>query len=177
MKILSIIIVMIALASLASAQNYQIDWHVIGSGGGESGSSNYTANGTIGQPFTEQSSSSNYIIESGFWVGSPIGGGCDYVVGDANSSGTFNGLDVTYGVAYFKGGPPPPFICECPPHGTWYVSGDVNASCSYNGLDITYAVSYFKGGPSPNPCAACPPGGSVVAGVKIIKSKSASNSP
>jgi hypothetical protein len=27
--------------------------------------------------------------------------------GDVNSSGTYNGLDVTYGVNYFKGGPPP----------------------------------------------------------------------
>jgi hypothetical protein len=87
------------------------------------------------------------------------GPGCDYVVGDANNSATFNGLDVTYGVAYFKGGPPPPYSCECTPGNTWYVSGDVNNSCSYNGLDITYSVSYFKGGPGPIPCADCPPTG------------------
>jgi hypothetical protein len=177
MKLITLIISIIVFASLASAQNYQIDWHVIGSGGGESGSSNYTTNGTIGQPFAEQSSSANYIIESGFWVGSPIGGGCDYVVGDANNSSSFNGLDVTYGVAYFKGGPPPPYTCDCPPHGVWFVSGDVNASCSYNGLDITYAVSYFKGGPGPIPCSVCPPGGGVVAGVKEYKIRGASISP
>jgi hypothetical protein len=88
-----------------------------------------------------------------------LGAGCDYVVGDVNGSNSFNGLDVTYGVAYFKGGPPPLYECECTPGNIWYVSGDVNASCSYNGLDITYAVAYFKGGPGPMPCGDCPPTG------------------
>ena len=87
------------------------------------------------------------------------GPGCDYVVGDANNSASFNGLDVTYGVAYFKGGPAPPYTCECTPGNTWYVAGDVNASCGYNGLDITYSVSYFKGGAAPVPCGDCPPTG------------------
>jgi hypothetical protein len=84
-------------------------------------------------------------------------GPCSYVVGDANNNGAFNGLDVTYSVAYFKGGPPPPYECECTPGNTWYVAGDVNASCSFNGLDVTYMVAYFKGGPLPRPCADCPP--------------------
>jgi hypothetical protein len=85
------------------------------------------------------------------------GGGCDYIVGDVNGSDSYNGLDITYGVAFFKGGPAPMYECECTPGNTWYVSGDVNASCSYNGLDITYGVAYFKGGPGPNPCGDCPP--------------------
>ncbi len=85
--------------------------------------------------------------------------GCIYVVGDANGSNSFNGLDVTYSVSYFKGGPPPPISCECTPGNTWYVGGDVNGSCSFNGLDVTYMVSFFKGGPSPHPCPSCPPRG------------------
>jgi hypothetical protein len=84
-------------------------------------------------------------------------GNCEYITGDANGNGTFNGLDVTYSVAYFKGGPPPPYECDCPPHGTWFVAGDVNGSCSFNGLDVTYMVAYFKGGPLPHPCPDCPP--------------------
>jgi hypothetical protein len=84
-------------------------------------------------------------------------GTCQYAVGDANGNGSFNGLDVTYSVAYFKGGAPPPYECECTPDNTWYVAGDVNQSCSFNGLDVTYMVAYFKGGPSPNPCPDCPP--------------------
>ncbi|UCE64881.1 MAG: SBBP repeat-containing protein, partial [Candidatus Zixiibacteriota bacterium] len=86
------------------------------------------------------------------------GAGCDYVVGDVNGSGSYNGLDITYGVAFFKGGLAP-LCADCPPCNTWNYCGDVNASCSYNGLDITYGVAYFKGGPGPMPCVDCPPNG------------------
>ncbi|UCE66489.1 MAG: carboxypeptidase regulatory-like domain-containing protein, partial [Candidatus Zixiibacteriota bacterium] len=78
-------------------------------------------------------------------------GGCVYIVGDVNSSGAFNGLDVTFGVNFFKGGAEPLYSCECTPGNIWYVAGDVNNSCNYNGLDITYGVAYFKGGPDPMP--------------------------
>jgi hypothetical protein len=86
-------------------------------------------------------------------------GGCVYTVGDINNSGNLNGLDVTYAVVYFKGGPPPPYECECTPGNTWHVGGDVNNSCAFNGLDVTYLVNYFKGGNTPTPCADCPPAG------------------
>jgi hypothetical protein len=91
------------------------------------------------------------------WYIDTTSSGCDYVVGDVNGSDSYNGLDITYGVNYFKGGPVPMYECECTPGNTFYVSGDVNGSCSYNGLDITYGVSYFKGGPDPIPCGDCPP--------------------
>ncbi|UCC80055.1 MAG: hypothetical protein JSW64_01475 [Candidatus Zixiibacteriota bacterium] len=102
--------------------------------------------------------------DNDFWVvkihdGALQQPGCEYAVGDANNSGSLNGLDVTYGVAFFKGGPMPPYECECTPGNTWFVAGDVNASCSYNGLDITYLVNYFKGGSDVEPCADCPPAG------------------
>lgn len=84
-------------------------------------------------------------------------GGCVYVVGDVNNSGAFNGLDVTYGVSFFKGGPAPLYSCECTPGNIWYVAGDINNSCTYNGLDVTYGVGFFKGGPAPVPCSDCPP--------------------
>jgi len=90
------------------------------------------------------------------------GSGCEYIVGDVNGSDSYNGLDITYGVAYFKGGPDPfcPFgSCPIPPCNTFFYCGDVNGSCSYNGLDITYGVAYFKGGPGPVPCPSCPPVG------------------
>jgi len=89
----------------------------------------------------------------------PTGGGCDYVVGDVNGSDNYNGLDITYGVNFFKYGTPDP-LCnpDCPPCQGWHYCGDVNASCNYNGLDITYGVNYFKyGSPAPQPCDDCPP--------------------
>jgi hypothetical protein len=95
-----------------------------------------------------------------------IVGGCDYVDGDINNSRVLNGLDVIYGVSYFKGGPVPPYSCECTPGHIWFVSGDVNGSCTFNGLDITYLVSFFKGGPIPVPCPDCPPNGAVFKALK-----------
>ena len=88
-----------------------------------------------------------------FWA---MGSNCNYTIGDINNNGTLNGIDVTYGVSYFKGGNPPPYSCDC--NGSiWYVGGDVNGNCQFNGIDITYLVSFFKGGANPIPCPACPP--------------------
>ena len=84
---------------------------------------------------------------------------CEYVVGDVNGSDNFDGNDVTYSTAYFQGGPPPPYECECTPGNTWHVAGDVNASCVFNGMDVVYMVNYLKGGPALIPCPDCPPGG------------------
>jgi hypothetical protein len=80
-----------------------------------------------------------------------------YLDGDVNGSNSFNGLDVTFSVSYFKGGPPPVYSWDCNPHGVFFVAGDVNASCNFNGLDVTYMVSYLKGGQPLRPCPDCPP--------------------
>ena len=165
MSRLAFILITAMAIQTATAQNYSIVRSVIASGGGHSQSSAYQLDGTIGQPIIGQSSSPNYRLEAGFWVGAgPVVGGCDYIVGDANNSRNLNGLDVTYGVSYFKGGPQPPFTCDCPPHGSWFVAGDANGSCTFNGLDISYLVSYFKGGPAPTPCPDCPPAAMLIPG-------------
>ena len=89
------------------------------------------------------------------------GGGCTYMPGDINFNSDANGVDVTYGVNYFKGfGPPPPVLCaDCPDPGeSLFGAGDVNANCEFNGVDITYFVNYLKGvGPALSFCASCPP--------------------
>lgn len=180
MNILKIMIFLILMVPVVTAQNYEIDWYVIASGGGEMSSTNYIANGTAGQPIVGTSSSASYIVESGYWVGAGAAGGCDYVIGDVNGSDSYNGLDITYGVNFFKGGALPmcPFgSCPIPPCNSFYYCGDVNASCSYNGLDITYGVSYFKGGAGPMPCGDCPPGGLIVTSApgEIIRSPAVSN--
>jgi hypothetical protein len=156
MKKLILILILMGVPLLASAQTYQIDWYVIGAGGGTSTSSNYQLSGTIGQPIVGMSSSTNYTIDAGFWVGGTPAGGCSYIDGDVNNNGAFNGIDVSYSVGYFKGGPVPPYSCDCN-SSTWFVAGDVNGNCAFNGIDVSYMVGYFKGGPSPIPCPACPP--------------------
>jgi hypothetical protein len=161
MNVLKIVVFLLLMVSSVYAQNYQIDWYVIASGGGEMSSTNYNVNGTAGQPIVGASSSANYALESGYWVGAGAVGGCDYVVGDVNGTDSYNGLDVTYGVNFFKGGALP--LCpDCPPCNSFYYCGDVNATCSYNGLDVTYGVNYFKGGDGPIPCSDCPPAGGVI---------------
>lgn len=80
-----------------------------------------------------------------------------YIIGDVNGSGNYDGLDIIFGVSFFKGGAIPMYECECTPGNTRFVSGDVNASCNYNGIDITYGVNFFKGGDDPAPCPDCPP--------------------
>jgi hypothetical protein len=85
---------------------------------------------------------------------------CHYLPGDINSDSTFNNLDVTYAVNYFKGGHPPLYSCQCSYGSTWFVSGDVNSTCTFTGLDVTYMVRYLKGGTAPIVCPACPPAGS-----------------
>ncbi len=82
---------------------------------------------------------------------------CDYFVGDVNGSWSYNGLDITYNISYFKGAPAPMCLCECTPGDWWYVCCDVNGDCECNGLDVTYAIAFFKGGRPPTPCPDCPP--------------------
>jgi len=85
--------------------------------------------------------------------------GCDYIIGDINGNGSANGIDVTYGVSYLKGGSAPPDSCDCPPMAfPFYAAMDVNGNCAANGIDITYFVSYLKGQqPSLLYCEDCPP--------------------
>ncbi len=156
MKLIIFFIFPILLYSITAAQDYQVDWYVVASGGGHSQSANFGVEGTLGQTVIGRSTSANYLVDAGFWWGT-VGPRCEYVTGDANGNGSFNGLDVVYAVSYFKGGPPPPYSCECTPGQTWHVAGDVNASCNFNGLDVSYAVTYLKGGPAPVPCPDCPP--------------------
>jgi aminopeptidase N len=86
--------------------------------------------------------------------------GCFYIPGDINGNGTSNGIDITYGVTYLKGGNPPPTVCSsCPEAQPFYASADVNGTCSFNGIDITYFVSYLKGGPALVACPDCQPAG------------------
>jgi hypothetical protein len=90
---------------------------------------------------------------------SPPNDSCVYIPGDINGNGTSNGIDVTYGVSYFKGGAVPPISCSmCPEAQPFYAGGDVNGSCVFNGIDITYFVGYLKGiNPALLHCADCPP--------------------
>jgi hypothetical protein len=161
MRLLAIMVSLVLPVSTALGQNYQVDWHVVSSGGGSSRSVNYSVDGTAGQPAVGTSSSANFEVQSGFWVWA-LGAGCDYAAGDINGNGQSNGIDVVYGVAYFKGiGATPIDSCDCRPgvpEFPLYAAGDVNGNCAFNGIDITYFVTYLKGlQQALLYCPGCPP--------------------
>jgi hypothetical protein len=59
-------------ATTIVAQNsasFDLNWHVMGSGGGESSSSNYQINGTIGQHLASPAiaGSATFTLTSGYW--------------------------------------------------------------------------------------------------------------
>lgn len=85
------------------------------------------------------------------------GGWCEYVLGDVNGNGQFNGIDVVYLVRYFKGGPPPEIQCDCYPGGLIYPAADLNGTCSVNGIDVAYMVLILKGLAPMLNCPGCPP--------------------
>ncbi len=160
MKLYKVLFMVLALGSAARGQDYRIEEMMIVPGGGSSSSSGFSLDLTAGQPIVGSASSASYILEVGFWVGGPQGSpGCTYVIGDINANGATNGIDVVYGVNYFKGGSAPPISCDCPPNGALFAAGDVNGNCQFNGIDVSYFVNYLKGGAMLRPCASCPPAG------------------
>ncbi len=97
--------------------------------------------------FCDPENGNFYISDLSCCLNSGIGGnnigafelGCtgDFIPGDANASGTVNGLDVVYMVNYFKDTGPPI------PAPIW--RADANGNCMVNGLDVVYMVNFFKG--------------------------------
>src|SRR5437016_4213547 len=57
------------VATAALAQNYSVDWHTIGGGGGTSTGGVFAVNGTIGQPDanTQPMTGGNFSLTGGFW--------------------------------------------------------------------------------------------------------------
>ncbi len=65
----------------------QINWWVIGAGGGTGSSANYALAGTVGQTAVQFGSSPSYGLHSGFWQVFGSGDCCVGRVGDANGLG------------------------------------------------------------------------------------------
>jgi hypothetical protein len=60
----------LVLAVAVQAQmstNYELSWHVTGSGGSGMGSTNYALAGTLGQSLVGRIESTNYTLIQGYW--------------------------------------------------------------------------------------------------------------
>jgi hypothetical protein len=70
--VLALLFMTTAAILAQSSGNFNLGWHVVGSGSGESASAHYKMQGTTGQTFAgpPKSNSSSFIINSGFWLGS-----------------------------------------------------------------------------------------------------------
>lgn len=155
MNVLKISILLSFIASLASAQNYQIDWSVIASGGGHAESESHQADGTIGQAIVGQSSSENYTVDAGYWVGLPSGGDCVYTPGDSDENGSARELtDVVKMIAYYRGFDQPGYVCYCTEQRPEYKpSADADGNCtSFELTDVVKSIAAYRG---PEPLAGC----------------------
>ena len=62
------IVFILAGASLAATEAYDLSWWTVDGGGGASGNGNYTLQATIGQPDAGyQMSGGDYTLAGGFW--------------------------------------------------------------------------------------------------------------
>jgi hypothetical protein len=161
MKLCAILTGVILLCSVATAQEYSIDRHVIASGGGQSESGSYSINCTIGQPIVGVSSSDNYTIEGGFWAGqgAPPSGDCVYVPGDVNHNGTALELsDVVTMIGNYRGSTEPSYVCDCPPHGAEFAAtADPNGNCVALELsDVVTEIGAYRGSTPAFGCSDCP---------------------
>lgn len=86
----------------------------------------------------------------------PIVGGDYYVPGDVNNDGMVTLADPDYLMAYFQGGPPPPYVY---PGTGFYAAADADGNCAVLTSDVTYLYNYINaGGPPPTYCPTYPPG-------------------
>jgi len=72
--ILAVMLLLLAFGAAALAQTstgFNLEWHVIGGGGGESSSVDYRVHGTIGQSVTSPpaASGAEFVVSSGYWPG------------------------------------------------------------------------------------------------------------
>nr|MBC7244184.1 hypothetical protein [Chloroflexota bacterium] len=60
---------LVATETIASMADFDLSWHVIAGGGGQSVSSSYIVSGTVGQAHTGALAGGPYTLSGGFWSG------------------------------------------------------------------------------------------------------------
>lgn len=119
----------------------------------------YLGNGSYGIVYLSKNTPRD---QAAFFDYLTAGGGCEYVAGDINGDGQCTGIDVTYGVRYFRGfGYPPSDSCYLDSARTYYYpAGDINGNCEFRGSDITRLIAVLLGHSTIRHCHWNPPTGS-----------------
>ena len=132
---------------------YELTWFTVDGGGVTSSSAGaFALGGTIAQPDAGNLSGGLFILRGGFWHFAAVGppGDGDFIRGDADGDGVFNGLnDALFTLVFqFQGGAEPPCL----------ESADSDGDGVLNGLnDALYTLTHqFQSGPPPPaPYPAC----------------------
>ena len=166
MRICLIILILLFTVSVVTAQTYQIDWYVIASGGGHAESANFQVDATLGQPIVGQSSSENYNVDAGFWIGGGVPDDCVYIPGDVNCNDIPAELpDVIAMIGMYRGNVEHCYDCECPPHGTFAPNADPNGNCVADELpDVVAEIGIYRGTVEALGCEDCPGQGRLLRG-------------
>jgi len=120
----------------------QINWQVMGGGGGLTAAGGYQINGTLGQPIAGWTATTGHSVHQGYWQNfTASGGDCCQLPGNSNGDIEINVGDCIYLIYYlFRYGPPPPCLNEA----------DINVDCEVNLADIVWLINYiFKNGAAP----------------------------
>lgn len=129
----------------SSTTDKQINWQVISSGGIQGTSTNFILSGTIGQTAIGSGSSTNYIVNAGFWQTFNSESCClGAIRGDYDLSGEIDISDLVALVNFmFSGGTP----SDC------FEEADVDSSGGIDISDLIGLVDFiFSGGAEPMPC-------------------------
>lgn len=65
---MKVIVSILLLTSIASAQNFSVDWFTVDGGGDSSAAGGFSVSGSIGQPDAGEMSGGNYAVVGGFWA-------------------------------------------------------------------------------------------------------------
>lgn len=70
LAVLFLLLLFVATVLAQTSAGFNLEWHVIGSGGGESSSASYVVNGTMGQGVASPplGDGTAFSVGSGYWV-------------------------------------------------------------------------------------------------------------
>ena len=70
LAVLFLLLLFVATVLAQTSAGFNLEWHVVGSGGGESSSAGYVVNGTLGQGVASPplAGSAAFSVGSGYWV-------------------------------------------------------------------------------------------------------------